>query len=138
MKNLSKWTMALSLSLVFLLTACGAGNNAEGQAELAGSSWQLQSIDGSSDLAATPTIQFSESDAAGSGGCNSYSGSYEANASAGSISISQVVSTLMACEEPINALEAEFFGALQSATRYEINGGTLTIFGEHTLVFQQS
>ena len=74
------------------------------------------------------TLDFSQDgQAGGSGGCNSYGGKYEAQD--GNLSISEVVSTLMACvDEQITEQEGRYLKALQAAETYEISGESLTIW----------
>ncbi|MEX1071447.1 MAG: META domain-containing protein [Anaerolineales bacterium] len=140
-------TIVLAVLLGLLLAACTPGASGH---ELAGTNWQLVSIDGNAQVGEAiggqpVTISFeSNGQVGGSGGCNSYGGSYEANASAGAITFSEIVSTLMACmDNGIMEVEASYFAALNAATRYEIteceacaNPETLTVTGGgHTLVF---
>jgi heat shock protein HslJ len=63
----------------------------------------------------------------GSGGCNQYSASYTTTASNG-ITITQPVTTLMACAEPIMQQETQYLSLLQQATKYEISGDQLKLF----------
>ena len=63
----------------------------------------------------------------GSGGCNQYSAEYTTTASNG-ITITQPITTLMACAEPIMQQETLYLSALQQATKYEISGDQLTLF----------
>jgi heat shock protein HslJ len=136
----------LAILLGLLLAACvpaGTGN------QLAGTSWRLVSIDGNTQVGAAiggqdVTLIFdADGGAGGSSGCNSYGGSYTVKAN-GSISFSDIVSTLMACMDGgIMEIEASYFAALNAATHYVItqceacaNPETLTISGGgHTLVF---
>jgi heat shock protein HslJ len=63
----------------------------------------------------------------GTGGCNQYSAGYTTTASNG-ITITQPISTLMACAEPIMQQETQYLSLLQKATKYEISGDQLTLF----------
>ena len=111
--------------------------------ELTGTSWRLVSLDGNAQVGAalgsqSVTLIFSsDTEAGGSGGCNSFGGSYEANASTGTISFSELVSTLIACEEPIMSVETAYFEALNAAQTYNISGTRMTIRGGGTLVFER-
>lgn len=65
----------------------------------------------------------------GTAGCNNYFGSFEADADAGTLTISGVGSTMMACEGPEGVMEQEqeFLAALGTAATYSIQGNTLQI-----------
>ncbi|MEO8609492.1 MAG: META domain-containing protein [Chloroflexota bacterium] len=71
------------------------------------------------------TATFSEQGVAGSGGCNGYSGPFQYNA--GAISFGALISTKMACEDPVMSQETAFFNALSSASTYAIIDGQLRI-----------
>ncbi len=89
------------------------------------------------------TLQFtSASELGGSGGCNSYGGSYQVGN--GHISFGEIMSTLMMCaDEDVAAVETAFFAALGAIDSYAITeceacafAETLTLTGgDHTLVF---
>lgn len=127
-----------------LLAACAA----PASGILAGTSWMLISIDGDSRVSAAiggqpVTLQFtSATEMGGSGGCNSYGGSYQAGD--GHVSFGQIMSTLMMCaDEGVGAVETAFFAALGEIDSYAIieceacaNPQTLTLIGGgHTLIF---
>jgi hypothetical protein len=57
----------------------------------------------------------------GSGGCNQYNAEYTTTASNG-ITITQPITTLMACAEPVMQQETQYLSLLQKATKYEISG----------------
>ena len=61
----------------------------------------------------------------GSGGCNRFFGSYSASGS--TIRLGPLGSTKMACAEDLMNSETRFFEALQSATRYRIDGDRLRL-----------
>jgi len=134
MKN--KW-FALILFAALILAACAA----PGSASLAGTSWVLHNLDGN--LVGVPvdgqsvTLEFtSATEMGGFGGCNSYSGNYQADAD--SISFSNLVSTLRACvDNNISRVETDFFNALNEASLYFVTTGpTLGILGGGlTLIF---
>jgi heat shock protein HslJ len=66
----------------------------------------------------------------GSGGCNQYNAGYTTNASNG-ITITQPITTLMACAEPVMQQETQYLSLLQQATKYEISGDQLTLFDKN-------
>lgn len=98
-------------------------------ADLAGTAWLLTMLGEtpSADGVET-TLIFGEGDPSlgGTGGCNSYGGSITFEED-GSLSISDVFSTMMACEEPKMSQERAFFDALGTTTGYSIEGETLTL-----------
>jgi heat shock protein HslJ len=118
-------------------TVPGAGN------ELANTQWKLESFGPASSPApvlegADITLGFDGAgQAGGSGGCNSYGGSYQVQE--GVLSIGAINSTLRACvEESLNQQEGLYFQALQSAGRFELSPERLTLYynnGEGVLVF---
>ncbi len=70
-------------------------------------------------------LSFSPEGIGGNAGCNSYSGAFQY--SVGSLTISGVRSTLMACEQPVQDQENAYFTALLTATGYQVNGSQLQI-----------
>lgn len=77
----------------------------------------------------TPGIRFdSGSRAAGSGGCNGYSGSYSTGG--GKINFGPIRATEMGCAAEINAQEMLFFDILSKAKIYKMSGGTLILSDE--------
>ena len=64
--------------------------------------------------------------ATGSGGCNTYSGSYQADSK--KLSISSVASTMMACVKGMEN-ESAFYAALAATQGYSIAGDLLTLTG---------
>lgn len=113
---------------------------------LAGTEWALVSIDGPDGATpahegATVTLEFDENgQVSGSGGCNSYGGTYEVQDNR--LSFGEITRTLMACvDENVMAQEEAYFTALQSAGEFDLSGEQLTLWygeGEGTLIFQQA
>lgn len=132
-------SIALLILSTLLLASCGAPST-----QLVGTTWVLTSLDGNTQvgeaLGGQPVMLgfTSSTEAGGSGGCNSFGAQYEAG-SDGSISFSQIISTLMACtQEGVGDVETTFLDSLNSADHYEVAGTALTITGGgHTLVFEQ-
>jgi len=108
---------------------------------LAGSKWQLTSINGTPipvpTTSKTVTLEFdSEGQVNGSGGCNSFGGSYQVQGD--SLSFGPIISTKMACvDETAMQQESQYFQILQGATKYSVAPEQLTIVGQgsDTLVF---
>jgi heat shock protein HslJ len=75
----------------------------------------------------TVTLEFDAGDqAGGSAGCNSYGGHYQVDGDA--ISFSEMVQTLMACEdEQVMEQEAQYLAALETASQFELSGDSLAI-----------
>ena len=99
---------------------------------LAGTAWTLLSYGPpGSEMpvvsSAQTTLAFeANGQVSGSGGCNSYGGSYQVTGD--SLSFSQLISTKMACANPnLNRQEQQFFDALQSASTFSVSGNQLTI-----------
>lgn len=104
-----------------------------GLASLAGTSWTATGINNgkeavvSDDTTAAVTAQFGEDGSlTGSGGCNTYTASWEASGS-DSLTISPVASTKKACAEDVMATEQAYFAALAAVSTYQITGNSLTL-----------
>jgi heat shock protein HslJ len=97
---------------------------------LAGVTWTLVSYGApEAPVAVLPntliTAGFSETGVAGNSGCNGYGGTFVYNN--GALTISNVVGTLIACADDINAQETAYLAALSSATSYQIADNQLHI-----------
>jgi heat shock protein HslJ len=121
----------LTLLIVSLATsACSAQNTEEPAASLIGA-WKLTSYGTASSPvpAAEDTeagITFNEDGTvAGNSGCNGFGGNYTVEGD--QVTFSEIVSTLIACEEPIMSQEGAVLEALTDAVVYEIEGNTLTL-----------
>jgi heat shock protein HslJ len=103
---------------------------ASGTGDLAGSSWILEDLNGAGVAADTRvTLDFAEKGrATGTGSCNRYFATVEISGS--SIRFGAVGATRMACVAPAASLqEVKYFGALEAASRYTLEGGVLSIYG---------
>jgi len=99
--------------------------------------WILTSIAGKPlpKLEITPFLVFDtqKQSAGGDTGCNSFGGSYKAEAN--KISFIEIISTMRACieDERMN-VEREFLGGLQNANRFEIKNAKLNLFQNDNLL----
>jgi heat shock protein HslJ len=103
-------------------------------AEISASAWRPTHI-GEMRLAADSEmfVQFETSgDVRGHGGCNRYFGSYELED--GSIQVSPLGSTRMACPEPAMSFEISFMEALQSAANANLVSNQLILRSAKDLV----
>ncbi|WP_353643139.1 META domain-containing protein [Mesorhizobium sp. WSM2239] len=104
-----------------------APENSTGTGSLKGTSWRLSSL-GRDDTAAgvASTLTFDEEGKiSGNGGCNSFGG--QASFDGAKLKISDVFSTMMACEQPKVKQEAAFLAALAKTASYTVEDGTLTL-----------
>jgi heat shock protein HslJ len=144
MDQATAYQEALAAAATFLATAeelvlmDGGGNEvatfAAASQELSGTAWIVLNYNNGREavVGVIPdteiTANFGEDgQVSGLAGCNNYFASYEAAAEAGTISIGEAGSTMMACAEPegIMEQEAEFLAALATAATYSIQGNTL-------------
>ena len=141
MKNRIFLIMALLLFAVLGLAACGTGAD---KSALEDTIWLLESYGAPGNLKAVLedteiTVQFASAEGAvtGSAGCNSYGGSYEVNQ--GKLTLPEpLISTMMACPEPIMTQELEYLSLLQTAESYKIEDGQLSITcGQSILIFRR-
>lgn len=104
-----------------------------GLASLAGTSWQATGINNGKEAVVSQagtekvTATFGDDGTiSGSGGCNTYSGTY-ATTDPDGITISALAITEMACPEPAMEIEQMYVAALSSVTTYQLEGSTLTL-----------
>lgn len=95
--------------------------------QLDGSSWVLVTLNGQPALAETViTLNFESGKISGSDGCNRYSASYTVDG--GTLTVAEdMVSTEMACSEPIMEQAGAFTTALQEAGAYGTDGEQLEL-----------
>jgi heat shock protein HslJ len=123
--------VGITVVLAVLTAACAAAKQdqppPQGNA-LQGSEWVLVSLHGSAPIAGREvTLRFGDTSIEGSGGCNTYGGSY--TASGDSLSLSDVYWTEMACMAPegIMAQEQAYFQALNAVASYQVEGDRLEL-----------
>lgn len=132
----------LWLAAVLALAACmgpqGAGPG--GMAEpLAGTAWRLEELNGQPVVVGTgdaaPTLLFAagEPRASGNGGCNQFNGPYVQNGA--SLRFGPLASTRRACaDEAATRQETAYLRALESTTRYSVEGDLLVLYSENQVV----
>jgi peptidyl-Lys metalloendopeptidase len=129
-------TVLVGIILVWaaLIAACAAATQdqppAQGSA-LQGTGWVLVSLNGNALLQGRQiTLRFADTSIEGSGGCNTYGGSY--TASGDGLSLSGVYWTEMACMEPEGTMAQEqaYFQALSAAAGYRVDGDRLELYDE--------
>jgi putative lipoprotein len=129
----------LAIAVALLTCACrsadGTASPGEpGPPDLQGTRWRLTAfVDGSgAETPAVPghavTLDFgTDGHASGSGGCNSYRGSYQLSDEA--LSFGPILSTKKAClDDAATRQEQRYFDALQKAARVTRSGDGLTVF----------
>ena len=97
--------------------------------DLAGSSWVLVDLQGTPVVTDTHvTLDFSvNGKVSGSGSCNRYSATVELSGT--SIRFGAVGATRMACGTAVSLQEVQYFEALESANRFALENGVLSIYG---------
>ena len=119
--------VGIALVLTALMAACAAAAQDQPPAQgaaLLDTEWVLVALNGNALIEGKAvTLRFGETSIEGSGGCNTYGGSY--TASEDSLSLSDVYWTEMACVEPKGIMEQEqaYFQALNAAARYRVAQG---------------
>jgi len=99
---------------------------------LEGTAWTLTTIATPDSQAVSSTIAgtkvtalFDVGAVSGSGGCNTYHGTYEASGS--SLTFGPVSSTMKMCEPDVSAQEQQYFSALDATAAFAIEGDQLTL-----------
>ena len=119
--------------LTAILAACTQGASVSPSPEtpstLAGTSWRAISVGGDAPVeGSNPTLAFTEDEISGTTGCNQFFGGYTYDA--GTISMSNIGMTMMACDGPISEVEAAYTAALNGATTVSVDeGGQLLLTG---------
>jgi heat shock protein HslJ len=109
-------------------TAGPAGTPAPADSPLANTSWLLLTLGGKEPLADTQiTLSFDGDRLSGSDGCNRYGGSYLADGEQISVG-GDLLSTMMACAEPVMQQASAYQAALKQAASFAVVGQELTLF----------
>lgn len=125
-----------AMAVTFLAASCGSDEAAgvtDGTA-VEGTTWTLEQLAGEPvPDGVEVTLEYDGETIAGTGGCNQYSGS--AVFADGAFTIgSDVLSTLMACEEPASTVERQYLETLSGATSFVVEGNTLRLSNDDKLV----
>lgn len=127
--------LAAACLLLPLLLACTTMNptSRTPAPELNDTAWTLASLPGPTSHTGTnaplATLRFEAGRAQGSDGCNRYGGAYTASTDGRLQFGPQLVSTRMACPEPMGALASAFNAALLATQAYRVDGGQLLLLG---------
>lgn len=99
------------------------------EAQLAGSAWAAQEVNGSPvPEGLTVTLRFAEDGASGGAGCNRFSGGYAE--SGDSLALGPFAATRMACTGPAMETEDAFFEAVQATRGFRRDAGRLELLNE--------
>jgi heat shock protein HslJ len=122
-------TVAVVIALVAIAGAAiwAVADSGDSGDPLAGTSWTLSDLDGAAVTGTAPTLAFTDTDVNGTGGCNSFGGTYTTDGD--TISFGPIASTMMACEGPTMEQETVYLAALDGAQTYAIDGDSLRITG---------
>jgi peptidyl-Lys metalloendopeptidase len=116
--------VGIALAWTALMAACVTANQDQPPTQgstLPGTEWVLVSLNGNALIEGKRiTLRFGQTSIEGSGGCNTYGGSY--TASGDSLNLNGLYWTEMACMEPEGIMEQEqaYFQALNAAARYRV------------------
>jgi len=123
-----KTILFLTLAALLVMAACNASPSTP---SLAGSQWKLVSY-GPADtpVTAAPDVETSlvfgtDGTVSGNMGCNSFGGNYKQEGDG--LTISQLISTMMACQEPRMSQETDTLTMLSGTLTVKLEGDTLTL-----------
>ena len=129
---MKKSTLTIITLLVvsgLILSACGSSGTTT---SLKGTSWTLISYGSTGNQTpvapgiGTSLIFGTDGQVNGNLGCNSFGENYEVNN--GKIVFSQMISTMMACQEPQMTQETTSFQVMTGTVNFKLEGNTLTIY----------
>ncbi len=137
-------TYALQEGHLVETTAAGGDLVKVSVADLDGTSWTLLELNEDQPALADAevTLSFQDGQTAGSGGCNSYTGSFsldEVNPFV--ITVGPLTATEKSCPDPVGSQESEYFAALGSVAHWGYDFGRLALYyaggqdGESRLLF---
>jgi heat shock protein HslJ len=109
--------LLLAVLASLALAACTPVVRIARTTSLAGTAWRVVTIDGRPPVVGSePTATFTAAKVEGSGGCNTYGGSYAYDASTGLLTFGTLAMTKMACDPARGQVEAAFSRAIAAAT----------------------
>jgi heat shock protein HslJ len=136
--------MAAAVLLALGLAAAAGGCGRSGSAgspgpSLEGTSWRLTgwSISSQDPNDFTITAAFADGRVGGKSAVNTYGGPYTTGDD-GAFSVGELASTMMAGPEPGMQAETNYLTLLAAATKYEVDGDTLTLLdagGDESLIY---
>lgn len=125
-----KKILYICMTIMFMLAACSGAN----ATSIVGG-WELVSYGPASGQITAASIDFNtfidfdeDGELTGNVGCNSFGGDYKV--AGDQITFGSIISTLMACEDPIGAQEAAVLKTFSGIATYDMNADTLTITSE--------
>ncbi len=138
-----RWLLAAAIGVAGAAIALAVFTSGGSGGDLAGTRWSLVALNQQVPIPASGpiTLEFEAGGrAGGDSGCNSYGAGYAARRS--SLKITDLVSTLRACVDPLlNDQEAAYLRALAAVVEYEVTGDRLTLTdagGTIVLVFARA
>ena len=129
--------ITLAMSLALAAAGCASRESAPSGpsetpslAKLGGATWTLVSLGGQPlpTDARPPTAVFDGVRVSGLGGCNRYTGQIHETAP-GTITVSPLAATKMACPPPAMDVESRYFAILAQVTQYRLAGSRLVLSG---------
>ncbi len=98
-------------------------------ADLEGTAWALTSLNLAEPLPepAVATLQVTAGRIGGRGGCNRFNGTVTPGAAPGALTVGRLMSTMMACPEPVMGVERRFLKALERVTSFTFVQGHLAL-----------
>ncbi len=125
----------LSVQVFVAMAVVPSGSSDNKNPQIAGRNWKLTTIDGVAVENSDYTLRFiRNSDRFGIKICNQMGGRYlQAEAK---LSLTDVISTQMACPDPVGATETKFKAALEKVRRAEVRGDKLLLHSETAVVLE--
>ena len=130
MKRIRLATLCV-LILGLLLSACKPDTS------LKNTNWCLVSLDGQPAMADVEvTLNLEDGQLGGSDGCNAYGGSYTSKGSEFAVG-TDIVSTMMYCNDEINNQSVTYYTALNQAASFKLKGQTLSLLDTNGSVLME-